>query len=146
MSHAASPVPFTRAYVRIVMFEDLNAAGSLFGGRLASWIDEGAAIYCSTHMNARRILTRKISELLFNRPAALGDVLEIWCGVVREGRTSLTVRAAVTRRSFGDDGVVSPMPPSDGCFSDEPREDEICRCDLVFVCVDAHGQPRPWRA
>lgn len=61
------------------MYEDLNSAGTIFGGKLVAWIDEGSAIYASCQMNARRIVTVKISELIFNQPAKLGDMLEIWC-------------------------------------------------------------------
>src|SRR5437868_12568662 len=72
---------YFRSYRRIVMYEDLNAAGSIFGGKLVAWIDEGSAIFASCQMNARRVVTKKISELIFNQPAKLGDVLEIWCKV-----------------------------------------------------------------
>ena len=134
---------YFRSYRRIVMFEDLNSAGTIFGGRLVAWIDEGTAIYASCQMNARRIVTKKISELIFNQPAKLGDMLEIWCKPVHLGRTSITVDTLVTRRSFADD-------PGDGYEGDTVNayelrpEAEICRCELVFVAVDAKGQPRQW--
>lgn len=126
------------------MYEDLNSAGTIFGGRLVAWIDEGTAIYASCQMNARRIVTKKISELIFNQPAKLGDMLEIWCKVVHPGRTSLTISTIVTRRSFADD-------PREGHRGDHlneyalKAETEICRCELVFVSVDEKGKPRPWR-
>lgn len=122
------------------MYEDLNAAGTIFGGKLAAWIDEGSAIYASCQMDARRIVTAKISELVFNQPAKLGDMLEIWCKVSRAGTTSLTVSTLVARRSFADD-------PGQGkhlnSYELKP-ESEICRCELVFVSVDEKGKPRPW--
>jgi acyl-CoA hydrolase len=124
------------------MFEDLNAAGTIFGGKLVAWIDEGTAIYASCQMNARRIVTKKISELIFNQPAKLGDMLEIWCKVAHAGRTSLTVSTLVTRRSFADDPAVAPPSPLTA-YETRP-EAEICRCELVFVSVDEKGRPRPW--
>ena len=126
---------YLRSYRRIVMYEDLNAAGGIFGGKLVSWIDEGSAIYASCQMNARRIVTKKISELLFQQPARLGDMLEIWCKVLKAGTTSLTVEAIVSRRSFADDPTIASGP----------SEAEICRCQLVFVCVDENGRPREWK-
>lgn len=132
------PTEYLRSYRRIVMYEDLNAAGTIFGGRLASWIDEGSAIYAGCQMNARRIVTKKISELIFNQPAKLGDMLEIWCRVAHAGRTSLTVETKVTRRSFPDDGA-----PAKGIES-SPADAEICRCSIVFVAMDENGRPRQW--
>jgi acyl-CoA thioesterase YciA len=129
---------YLRSYRRIVMYEDLNAAGTIFGGKLVSWIDEASAIYASCQMNARRIVTKKISELIFNQPARLGDMLEIWCTVLKQGQSSLTIRALVMRRTFADD------PVSEG--SAAPASTEICRCDLVFVSVDENGRPRVWNS
>jgi acyl-CoA hydrolase len=134
---------YLRSYRRIVMYEDLNSAGTIFGGRLVAWIDEGTAIYASCQMNARRIVTKKISELVFNQPAKLGDMLEIWCKVVNPGRSSLTISSIVTRRSFADD----PIEGRKSLLNDYTLkpEAEICRCELVFVSVDEKGRPRPWR-
>jgi acyl-CoA hydrolase len=127
---------YLRSYRRIVMYEDLNSAGGIFGGKLVSWIDEGSAIYASCKMNARRIVTKKISELVFHQPARLGDMLEIWCKVLKAGTTSLTIEALVSRRSFADDPAKALGAPA---------ETEICRCELVFVCVDEKGKPREWK-
>ncbi|MGZ3734947.1 MAG: acyl-CoA thioesterase, partial [Bdellovibrionota bacterium] len=132
---------YLRSYRRIVMYGDLNSAGSIFGGRLVAWIDEATAIYASCQMNARRIVTAKISELIFNQPAKLGDMLEICCKVMRRGRTSITISTVVTRRSFADDPVNSDTVINSYVLK---PESEICRCELVFVCVDEHGRPRIW--
>lgn len=129
---------YLRSYRRIVMYEDLNAAGSIFGGKLVSWIDEASAIYASCQMNARRVVTKKISELTFDQPAHLGDMLEVWCKVLKEGTTSLTMEAIVSRRSFADDPKHAK--------NQAPTQGEICRCQLVFVCVDEQGKPRPWKS
>lgn len=132
---------FLRSYRRIVMYEDLNSAGTIFGGKLVAWIDEGTAIYASCQMNARRIVTVKISELIFNQPAKLGDMLEIWCKVVKKGRTSIAIQTLVTRRSFSDDPSSPKSVINDYVLK---PESEICRCELVFVCVDEKGRPRVW--
>lgn len=123
------------------MYEDLNSAGTIFGGKLVAWIDEGSAIYASCQMNARRIVTVKISELIFNQPAKLGDMLEIWCKVAHQGRTSLGIHVIVTRRSFADDTPNAHSPINEYALKPEI---EICHCDIVFVAVDSKGRPRPW--
>lgn len=123
------------------MYEDLNAAGTIFGGKLVAWIDEGTAIFASCQMDARRVVTAKISELIFNQPAKLGDMLEIWCKVSRAGTTSLTVSTLVARRSFADDPAQAKSPLNNYAVK---AESEICRCELVFVSVDENGKPRAW--
>lgn len=132
---------YLRSYRRIVMYGDLNSAGSIFGGQLVAWIDEATAIYASCQMNARRIVTVKISELIFNQPAKLGDMLEIWCKVVKRGRTSITISTIVNRKSFADDPANTDTVINQYVLKPEA---EICRCELVFVCVDEHGHPRVW--
>lgn len=124
---------FLRCYRKIVMYADLNAAGSIFGGQLVSWIDEASAIFASCQMNTPRVVTKKISELIFNQPAKLGDMLEVWCNVHKEGTTSLTIQAIVIRRHFTDNGASAPT-----------EDAEICRCELVFVALDDKGQPKAW--
>lgn len=132
--HSLETLGYIRSYRRIVMYEDLNAAGGIFGGQLVSWIDEGTAIYASCQMNARRVVTKKISELIFQQPGRLGDMLEIWCKVKKPGKTSLTIDTIVTRRTFADDSSTKQ----------KADQGEICRCELVFVCVDKNGKPKVW--
>ena len=136
--HPLEKSGYVGSYRRIVMYEDLNAAGTMFGGSLVSWIDEAAAIYASCQMNFRRIVTKKISELVFRQPARLGDVLEVWCNVTKAGTTSLTIQAIVTRKVFPD------VDDTQKKQKDNLQDNEICRCDLVFIAVDKSGRPIPW--
>ncbi|MEY2986848.1 MAG: hypothetical protein RJB13_369, partial [Pseudomonadota bacterium] len=61
--------------VRLIMPSDLNAANRLFGGRLLEWVDEIASLFCMTQLCRKQIVTKKISEVIFNEPADQGDVL-----------------------------------------------------------------------
>lgn len=124
---------YERVYRKLVMFADLNAAGTIFGGQLVSWMDEAAAIYAGEKMHTRRIVTKKISELIFNQPANLGDLLEIWCRVTKEGRTSLTASVLVVRRSTRTDEDV---------FT---QVGEVCASEFVFVATDEEGRPKEWK-
>lgn len=124
---------YERAYRKLVMYGDLNAAGTIFGGTLVSWMDEASAIFAGEQMHTRRVVTKKISELLFNEPANLGDLLEVWCKTVKEGNTSLTVSVKVVRRSSRGDMGEAQTPPA-----------QVCASEFVFVAVDKNGQPCPW--
>lgn len=115
---------------RLIMTADLNAAGKLFGGRLMAWMDEAAALYCMTKMGTRQIVTKKISEVIFNEPAMLGDVLEFRCRIKTVGNTSLLVECIVATKQIEDSGN---------------SERIITSCELVFVALDRNGRPVPHR-
>jgi uncharacterized protein (TIGR00369 family) len=97
---------------------DLNSADRLFGGQMLSWIDDTAAVYAMVQLNTTSIVTARVSEVNFLRPALQGDMLEFYASTVKIGRTSLTVRMRVIA-----------------------RKQEIVDCTLVFVAIDANGKP-----
>ncbi len=123
---------YDRTYRKLVMYRDLNAAGTIFGGTLVSWMDEASAIFAGEHMGSRRLVTAKIDELNFEQPARLGDLLEIWCSAKREGSSSLTVNVLVIRRTSRDSTDNTPQPS------------QICNSDFVFVAIDQNGKPQAW--
>lgn len=113
--------------LRLIMPGDLNAADRLFGGRLMEWVDEIAALFCMTQLSRKQIVTKKISEVIFNEAADKRDVLEFLCRVKSSGRTSITIECLVVTR----------------IFSVEEKSKLIVGCDLVFVSIDEHGRPEP---
>ena len=118
---------YTSVNRRLVMAPHLNAAGRLFGGMVMAWIDESAALYAMDRVGTQHLVTKKISEAIFNEPAYPGDVLEILCRIKAIGRTSLTQECLVMTRPLS---------------SDDPRR-LIVRCDVVFVALDRNGRPKP---
>lgn len=110
----------TRKWIRP---EDLNANGSLFGGRLLQWIDEEAALYSIIQLENQKVVTKFISEIDFKSSAHQGDIIEIGMDVVKFGSASLTlsceVRNKMTRQTIitidkivmvnmGEDGKPKP--------------------------------------
>jgi len=75
--------------------EDLNANGTLFGGRILQWIDEEAALYTVVQLQNRKIVTKYMSEIDFKASAKQGDVIEIGVEVVKFGKTSITLCSEV---------------------------------------------------
>ncbi|NJB81508.1 acyl-CoA thioesterase [Wenyingzhuangia aestuarii] len=103
--------------------EDLNANGTLFGGKLLAWIDEEAALYSIIQLENSRVVTKFMSEINFLSSARQGDIIEIGIEVVKFGKSSLTlnceVRNKMTRETIikvdniimvnlGDDGKPKP--------------------------------------
>ncbi|CAM3599278.1 thioesterase superfamily protein [Flavobacterium saliperosum S13] len=75
--------------------EDLNANGTLFGGKLLSWIDDEAALYSIILLKNNRIVTKFMSEINFMSSARQGDIIEIGLDIVKFGKTSITMRCEV---------------------------------------------------
>ena len=112
---------------RLIKPEDLNPAGRLFGGRVMEWIDEVTALFCMLCMSTRSVVTKKFSEVVFNQPADLGDILEFQCRISHVGKTSLTVVCRVT---------TDPISSKD-------ISKLIVECEVVFVCLGPNGKPAP---
>ena len=102
--------------------EDLNPNGTLFGGRLLEWIDEEAALYAIVQLENQHIVTKYITEIDFKSSAKAGDIIEIGIGVVKFGKTSMTLRCEVRNMMT--------------------REAIITIERIVIVNLDAYGNPK----
>lgn len=111
---------YTRKWIKP---EDLNPNGSLFGGRLLSWIDEEAVIYAIVQLGNQHIVTKYISEINFVSSAKTGDIIEMGIEATDFGRTSLTLRCEVRNKIT--------------------RKTILSIEKLVFVNLDKHGTPAP---
>ena len=69
--------------------EDLNANGTLFGGKVLSWIDEEAVLYTIIQLENKKIVTKYMSEINFMSTAVEGDIIEIGIDVIKFGVTSI---------------------------------------------------------
>lgn len=78
--------------------EDLNANGSLFGGKLLSWIDEEAALYTIIQFENNRVVTKYMSEINFMSSAKQGDIVEIGMDVIKFGKTSIVLKCEVRNK------------------------------------------------
>jgi acyl-CoA hydrolase len=111
---------YTRKWVKP---EDLNAHGTLFGGRLLGWIDEEAAIYTIVQLGTNRCVTKYMSEINFVNSAKQGDIVELGIKATRFGTTSLTLMCEVRNKI---------------------TQKTILTIDkIVFVAVDAEGNAMP---
>lgn len=85
--------------VHIVMSEDINGAGRLFGGRLLEWIDEVAGIVGLRH-SGHNVTTAAIENLQFKEGAYIGEIIVLIGRVVYTGRTSMEVRIDTYREEL----------------------------------------------
>ena len=70
---------------------DLGFHANLFGGKLLAWIDAAGAAMAMEVCDTPRMVTVKIDECLFKRPAKEGQLLKIYGMVNEVGNTSLTL-------------------------------------------------------
>jgi acyl-CoA thioesterase YciA len=75
--------------------EDLNANGTLFGGKLLAWVDEEAALYSIVQLENPKVVTKFMSEINFMSAAKQGDIVEIGLEVSKFGKSSLILNCEV---------------------------------------------------
>lgn len=75
---------------KIVLPNDTNPLGNLFGGRLLAWMDEIA--YVSANRHSRRVaVTASINNVSFNKPIKLGETITLIAKVSRAFSSSMEV-------------------------------------------------------
>ncbi len=111
----------------MVFPEDMNYAGTLFGGKILAEMDKAAA------KAARRILygtscqgavTVSLDKVDFIAPAHLGDIIELTAHITRLGRTSIEIHVHVSKENHM--GEI----------------ETICQATFVFVSLK-EGKPFP---
>lgn len=103
--------------------EDLNANGTLFGGKLLAWIDEEAALYSIVQLENPKVVTKFMSEINFMSAAKQGDIVEIGLDVVQFGKSSLVLKCEVRNMMT--------------------REKIITIDNITMVNLDEDGKPKP---
>lgn len=84
---------------RIVMYEHLNSAGILFGGKAMSWMDEEAIIFAADLLESINIATLKISEIKFENPAKLGDILLLGTKLSKIGTSTIAIECEIRNKT-----------------------------------------------
>ena len=107
-----------------VMTSDLGVRGNLFGGQLLAWLDTAAAALAVQVIKSPSILTVKVSECIFHRPAKINNLIKIYAEVTKIGRTSITLAVEARRKD-----VVTG------------EEDLVCSTSVVMVHIDENGRP-----
>lgn len=105
---------------------DLGFHGNLFGGKLLAWLDAAAASYAMEVCDTPRMVTVKIDECVFKKPAKEGQLIKIYGEVKKIGTTSLSLY--IEARSHN---VYSGI------------QSVILSTDITFVRIDENGDPIP---
>src|SRR5262245_2154264 len=118
------PVSASRVEMtEIVMPEDTNPYGNVYGGRVMALIDKAAAIAAMRHCRTN-VVTALVDSLAFGSPVRLGQILRLDAVVHAAFGTSLEIGVEVT--------------------SEDPRSGRIARCCnalVLMVSLDDRGRP-----
>ena len=113
---------------KLVMPENLNHFGYLFGGYMLKWVDEFAWIAATLDFPNFTFVTIGMDKIEFKQSVRQGSILRFLTRQVQIGRTSVTYRVDV-------------MP---GDLA-ESEERSIFSTNVTMVRVDATGQKIPIR-
>ena len=105
---------------------DLGFHANLFGGKLMAWIDAAGAAMAMEVCDTPRMVTVKIDECIFKKPAKEGQLLKIYGKVATIGNTSieLYLEARAHNVYSGTQSV-------------------ILSTNITFVRIDEGGEPVP---
>ena len=106
--------------------QKIGVHGNLFGGVMLSWLDEAAAVFSAQVCGTPRMVTKCISEVIFNKPVRPGQIIKIYGDVKKIGSSSITVSLEARRHS-----VVNGS------------QKVVCNVEMTFVRIDGDGEPVP---
>lgn len=109
----------------VVLPNDTNHVGNLFGGKLMQWVDITAAIAAQRHCG-RVVVTAAINHVSFDNPIKQNSVVTLEAKVTRAFTSSMEVWVDV--------------------WVENPVTGEKTKCNeaiLTFVAIDQNGAPLP---
>jgi len=110
----------------LMMPRDTNAAGTIFGGVILSYIDQAGAEE-AIWQGARRVVTVAMNQVVFQEPVYVGDLVSFYTELISVGRTSVTVKVLVkSARRFNRNEMV-----------------DVTKAEITYVNVDEDGRPIP---
>jgi acyl-CoA hydrolase len=107
----------------LMMPQDANNLGHIFGGVILSLMDKTAAIAAFRH-SRRSVVTASIDRVDFREPIYLGDLVVMKASVNFVGRTSMEVGVRVEAEEL----LTGRRRHTNSCY-------------LTFVAVDREGRP-----
>lgn len=129
----APAAPIARRTVResqhetaeLMMPQDANILGHVFGGAVMSMLDKAAAVAAIRHARSSCV-TASIDRVDFREPIHVGDLVIMKASVNFAGRTSMEVGVRVE----AEDMVRGARRHTNSCY-------------VTFVAVDRNGRPVP---
>lgn len=109
----------------IVMPQDTNTLGTIFGGRVMQWMDIAAAI-CGFRHCRTAVVTACVDALGFHSPIKIGEIVSIKASVNYTGKTSMEIGVRVD----AEDPITGQKKHASSAY-------------FTFVATDNTGRPIP---
>ena len=93
---------------------------------MLGWLDEAGAIFACEACDTPRMVTKKISEVVFNKPVRPGQIIKIYGDVLSVGNRSIVIRLEARRHSV---------------YNGSQRT--VLTTDMTFVRIDGDGEAIP---
>ena len=106
--------------------KDDGVHGNLFGGDLLAWLDESGAAFAAQCIDSPRLVTVRLSEVVFKKPVRPGHIIKIYGAVERIGECSITISLEARRHS-----------PYNG------TQRTVCTTEITYVRIDGDGEAIP---
>jgi acyl-CoA thioesterase YciA len=100
--------------------------GNLFGGTMLAWLDEAGVSFACQICDTPRMVTKKISEVVFHKPVRPGQIIKIYGEVKVIGNRSITIHLEARRHSV---------------YSGSQKT--VLTTDMTFVRIDGDGDAIP---
>lgn len=108
------------------MTKDIGTNGNLFGGIMLSLLDEVGASYAMRVIHNPKVVTLKMSEVIFKKPVKVNNIVRVYGEVKKMGTSSLTIKLEAKVYN-----VYTEV------------EQIVCETDVIYVRTDEEGSAIP---
>ena len=112
--------------VHPIKHSDLGFNNTLFGGKLLYWIDGDAVAYAMEICDTPRMVTVRMDECVWQKPAGPSHIIKIYAEVKEFGRSSVTLKVEARRHNVY-----------------RGNQQVVLSTDIKFVRVDEDGESVP---
>ena len=105
-------------YSQLVMPQDANVVGTLFGGQMVSWMDIAAAKAAFRFLKGTEAdvaVTRAIDSIEFTKPVHVGNWVNFESEIIKTGNSSIVIQV--------------------DAYKENHEEDKILACTAIFTMV-----------
>ena len=97
-------------YSQLVMPQDANVVGTLFGGQMVSWMDIAAAKSAFRFLKdteAEVAVTRAIDSIEFTKPVHVGNWVNFESRIIKTGNSSIVIQVDAFKESHDEDNTLA---------------------------------------
>ena len=97
-------------YSQLVMPQDANVVGTLFGGQMVSWMDIAAAKAAFRFLKGTEAdvaVTRAIDSIEFTKPVHVGNWVNFESEIIKTGNSSIVIQVDAYKENHEEDKILA---------------------------------------